>query len=213
VSVTDRQLLADLQRLTLEPTVDDGLTWAGNFWTLSEILGYSNQRQQRFIADTCLVGGHYAFNTNPQEVQVFDDEVVFIHHAIYEDNLGVCAPVDPIGRTSADLAIPAWQTSTDRPLGYLLEQTGTLQLSLVPPPTTAGRLHLFCVVLADVLDRTGVYLNIPDEWTPYLLFGVLAEMFGKPGSAQDEPRRAYCEERYEEGVQAARAVVGAVMLG
>ena len=36
MAFTDQQLLAELQRLMLEPTVDGGLTWTSTLWTLTE---------------------------------------------------------------------------------------------------------------------------------------------------------------------------------
>ena len=35
-------------------------------------------------------------------------------------------------------------------------------------------------------------------------------MLGKQGRAYDEPRRAYCEERWDEGIAVGRAMVEAI---
>lgn len=210
MSYTDRELLASVQRLMLEPTIDDGLSWISTLWTLPEVLAYANQRQQRFLADTCLTGGWFQMACLAQETQTLDQELVYVQHAIYETPApsGVCTPLLPLSRFSSDLSLPGWtgQTTT-APKGYLVGQTGTNVLSLVPPPVAAGLLHLFGVVLAEVLDRSGIYLNIPDEWVPYLRYGVMADMLGKQGEAYDEPRAKYCEQRWQEGVESAKAVL------
>lgn len=215
MSFTDQQLLQELQELTIEPVVDLGLTWLSGLWTLEEVLGYANQRQQRFLADTGLVGGWLQMACAATEVQTLDQEVVFVNHVIYENanpGPGTCSPLLPLSRFSADLAVPGWTGQTAAfPLGYLVGQTGTRELSLVPPPTTAGLLHLFGILLAEVLDRSGVLLNIPDEWEPYLRYGIMADMFGKQGEAYDQPRAEYCEARWQEGVQSARAVLEALI--
>lgn len=215
MSFTDQQLLQELQELTIEPVLDLGLTWLSGLWTLEEILGYANQRQQRFLADTSLVGGWLQMPCLAQEIQTLDEDVIFVNHVIYENanpGPGVCMPLLPLSRFAADLAVPGWtgQTATF-PIGYLVQQTGTRELSLVPPPVSPGLLHLFGILLADVLDRSGVLLNIPDEWEPYLRYGILADMFGKQGEAYDQPRMQYCEARWQEGVQAARAVLEALI--
>ena len=214
MAFTDQQLLAEIQRLMIEPTVDSGLTWTSGLWTLDEVLGYANQRQQRFLADTCLTGGWFQQACLAQEIQTLDEELVFVQHAIYETPApsGVCTPLLPLSRFSADLANPGWTGQTlSAPRGYLVSQTGTNVLSLVPPPTDAGLLHLFGVVLAEVLDRSGVLLNIPDEWEPYHRYGVMADMLLKQGEAYDEPRGKYCEQRWQEGIDAARAVMEAML--
>ena len=215
MSYTDQQLLADLQRVMIEPVVDNGLSWLSGLWTLDEVLGYANQRQQRFLANTCLVGGWLQTACAAQEIQTLDQETVFINHVLYEDanpGPGLCTPLLPLSRFSADLVMPGWPAQTLlAPRGYLLSQTGTNELSLVPPPTTAGLLHLFGIFLADTLDRSGVQLVIPDEWVPYLRYGIMADMFGKEGEAYDEPRHDYCESRWQEGIEAARAVLEALI--
>lgn len=213
MAFTDQELLAEIQRLMIEPTVDAGLTWTSGLWTLDEVLGYANQRQQRFLAETCLTGGWFQMACLAQEIQTLDEELVFLQHAIYEDgNPGVCTPLLPMSRFSADLADPGWTGQTlTAPRGYLVGQTGTRALSLVPPPTGAGLLHLFGVVLAEVLDRSGISLNIPDEWEPYLRYGILSDMLLKQGEAYDEPRGKYCQQRWQEGIESAKAVLEAML--
>jgi hypothetical protein len=212
VSYSDRQLLADIQRLRIEPTVDDGLSWVSGLWTLTEVLGYANQRQQNFLALSAITGGWFDQVAPAAEVQTLDDELVLVGHAIYEDANAVCSPLNPLSRFSADLSLGPWIGTTQlRPYGYLFEQTGTGTISLVPPPSGVGRLHLFGVVLADILDRSGVLLNVPDEWVPYVRFGILADMLGKQGEAYDAPRAEYCEQRYQEGIDAAKAVLEAMI--
>lgn len=213
MSFTDQQLLQELQCLMIEPVVDLGETWLSGLWTLEEILAAANQRQQRFLAETCLVGGWLQQACAAQEIQTLDEEIVFVNHVIYEDgNPGTCTPLLPLSRFSADLAVPGWTGQTrPSPFGYLLGQTGTTELSLVPPPVTPGLLHLFGVFLAEVLDRSGVQLAIPDEWEPYLRYGIMADMFGKQGEAYDQTRATYCEQRWQEGVEAATAVLEALI--
>lgn len=213
MSFTDQQLLSEIQQLTIEPVVDDGLTWLAGLWTLDEVLGYANQRQQRFLADTCLVGGWLQMPCAAQSIQELDEDVLFVEHVIYEDgNPGLCTPLLPLSQFSADLSVPGWAGETaSAPLGYLTQQAGTRELSLVPAPTTAGLLHLFGVFLAETLDRSGVQITLPDEWEPYLRYGIMADMFGKQGEAYDQPRAQYCEARWQEGVESAKAILQAMI--
>lgn len=211
MSYTDQQLLADVQRLMIEPVIDGGLSWLSGLWTLDEVLGYANQRQQRFLADTCLVGGWLQQTALAQEQQTVSEDTIFIKHAVFEDEDGACTPLLPLSRYSADLAVPTWQAGGTQPLGFLFEQTGTRELSIVPPPAAAGLLHLFAILLAETLDRSGILLTVPDEWVPTVRFGIMADMFGKQGRAYDEARAQYCETRWQEGVDSARAVLEALL--
>ncbi len=211
MSYTDRQLLSDIQRLMIEPTVDGGLTWTSTLWTGTEVLAYANQRQNRFLGETCLTGGWFEQATLAQEIQTLDEDVIYVKHAILENAAGVCHPLLPVSRFSADLALRGWPASTARPIGFMFEQTGTRTFSIVPPPTAVGLLHLFAVVVGALLDRSGITMDTPDEWIPTVRFGILEDMFAKQGEAYDEVRAGYCKERWQEGIDSAKAILEALL--
>ena len=50
--------------------------------------------------------------------------------------------------------------------------------------------------------------SIPDSFTPYLSYGVLAKIFSMDGECRDIQRAAYCSARFQEGVNAAASVAG-----
>lgn len=47
--------------------------------------------------------------------------------------------------------------------------------------------------------------NVPDAFVPYLGYGVLANIFSTDGEAKDPQRAAYCQARFNEGINLARA--------
>lgn len=212
MSYTDQQLFSDIQRLMIEPTIDGGLTWTSTLWTSEEICGYATQRQNRFLGETCLTGGWFEQACLAQEIQTVDEDLIYIKHVIYEGPDAVCNPLLPVSRFSADLAVPGWGgTTATKPYGFMFEQTGARTLSVVPPPTSAGLLHLFAVVIGATLDRSGVLLEVPDEWVPTVRFGVMEDMFSKQGEAYDEPRAEYCSARWQEGIDSAKAILEALL--
>ena len=50
--------------------------------------------------------------------------------------------------------------------------------------------------------------NVPDSFTAYLGYGVMAKIFSTDGEAKDMQRAAYCSARFQEGVSLARAMLG-----
>lgn len=50
-------------------------------------------------------------------------------------------------------------------------------------------------------------LTSPNDFTPAIKYGVLADMLTKVGRGQDLIRAAYCESRYQEGVEAAKIML------
>lgn len=70
------------------------------------------------------------------------------------------------------------------------------------------------ITAADRTRFTGVGFSIPsggfilpDEFIPALKWGVMADMLSKVGRGQDLQRAAYCESRYQEGVEAAAIIL------
>ena len=63
------------------------------------------------------------------------------------------------------------------------------------------------VSLSDLLDGTGVLFNIPDDFVPYIKYGVYADMLGKTGRGQDLLRARYSEQRFQEGVVLTKALL------
>lgn len=209
--MTDRELLDELQRAVIE-TPDEGLTWASGLWTLAEILGYANQRQQRYLHETLVVAGWAQQSITPNDsVQSLPGGWLQTLHVLAEI-AGRTSPLLPLSRPVTDLITPAWATSSGRPLGYIDHAVGTQTIELSPPPLTGGLLHLFGSWLADTLDRSGINLAVPDELAPYIFYGVLADMFGKQGRAFDQTRRDYCESRFAEGIAIGLAMVEAVTM-
>lgn len=209
--MTDQELLDELQRTVIEPP-DLGVTWPSGLWTTAEIIGYANQRQDRMLKETLVATSWLATALTPmQSQQDIPDGWLATRNAflVYD---GATVPLSPVSRREADLILPDWGSTLDRPQWYIEEEWATRQLSLVPPPMLGGVLHLYAAQVGFTLDGSGITLTIPDEFAPYLYYGVLADMFGKQGRAFDLPRAQYCEARYQEGVQLGQALLQAVII-
>lgn len=50
-------------------------------------------------------------------------------------------------------------------------------------------------------------LEAPDDFCPAIKYGVMADMLSKVGRGQDLVRAAYCESRYQEGLEAANIIL------
>jgi hypothetical protein len=56
------------------------------------------------------------------------------------------------------------------------------------------------------LGLNSVIEGMPDSFTLYIAYGVLARIFSKDGEQKDDQRAAYCVSRYEEGVMMGKLV-------
>lgn len=125
-------------------------------------------------------------------------------------------PFTPNASTSVLTQVDTWEldNSTSNPLDTgtpiawnenLLDQQ---RFSLAPTPANNGTIGFLYIQLATTLTGLGVNFAVPDDWTPYIMWGALAELLGSDGSAYDPVRANYCVQRYNEGVELARLVLG-----
>lgn len=209
--LTDQDVLEEVQRAVIEPP-DLGATWPSGLWTAAEVLGYLNQRQDRLLKETLLITSWLDTPIVPQQSQQDLPDGWLATRNAFIVSQGETVPLSPVSRREADLMEPDWAITNGRAQWYIEEEWATRQISLVPAPAVGGVLHLYAALVGAVMDGSGVQLTVPDELAPYLFYGVLADMLGKQGRAYDQPRAAYCEARWQEGVQLGQALLQSVLI-
>ena len=206
MSVTDTDLLTEIQlALQEDATVSNGL------WTLSEVRGYFNQRQYRFLKETGILAAWAVIPWVPQETtQPLPADWIATLAVLWQDlATGVYSPLPPSDTWELDhVDVTGASTPAPLPLAYRDGTLETLTIAVGPAPAAPGALELIYVGLSDLLDGLGTYFTIPDEWVPYIKYGVYADMLGKDGRGQDVLRARYAEVRYQEGLALATALLG-----
>lgn len=207
MSLTDQAILTELQYHLIEPP-DLGATWPSGLWTFVEVVGYLNQRQNRFLKETALL-----YSQLPIVVTAGSSEIdlpdVWIATARVSWDDGTTISNIPIASVwEADHGYPGWEgTTASRPKLYSdVDADGTLRARLMPPPTADGIVTLLCIALSATLDGAGEIWTVPYEFVPSIKWGVLADMLNKVSRAMDV-RAAYCEMRFNEGVEAAKLML------
>jgi len=86
------------------------------------------------------------------------------------------------------------------PSTYLLSTQPPLSFDTNCPPAFAGSYELLTVEAGVPLSFTGTTTPflIPDDWTPAIKWGALADLFSRESNAQDPLRAQYCETRYRQ---------------
>jgi hypothetical protein len=78
-----------------------------------------------------------------------------------------------------------------------------LQFDVSCPPNQPG---LFDMILsmagASFSPPTDTLVGIPDDWTPILMYGAMADVLANAPEGRDSMRAKYCMQRYEAGVKA-----------
>lgn len=80
-------------------------------------------------------------------------------------------------------------------IGTIVSSTGNLELVT----TTKGTATAFSL--------TDIIQFLPDSFVPYIKYGVLAKIFSSDSEAKDVLRARYCQARYQEGTNLAKAIM------
>jgi hypothetical protein len=206
VSVTDADQLTEIQA-----TLQEDSTFSNGLWSLAEVLGYFNYRQYRFLVETKIIAAQVTIGWTPGVAQqplpvdwiatigaVWHDfasgEYTTLPHSDY---FGMDHVLGPLGANT--VGYPQAYRETDT--------TETLTGAVSPAPAAPGELSLLYVSLSEILDGQGQIFDVPDDWVPYLKYGVYADMLGKSGRGQDLLRARYAEQRYQEGIVLAQSLL------
>jgi len=216
-TVTDQDIVRLIQYHLLEPST--GNSWTGSEqFTLSDLTQALNKRRDQLQSDTGCVITRSLVPTTPGDSSVFLSglliglrRVAFVgsdNVAYPLVNTDILAQRNYQGVAFTDPGIPySYSTASARPL----------ELILIPPPNQPGQLDILSVQDGVVLDPTvGVAVGVPDDYTPAIKWGVMADILGKQGPAYDPIRAAYCERRFNlfvELIRMAPVVVNATING
>lgn len=203
MAILDTTILSEIQRVTLENLGDGGALWPSGMWTQAEVLGYLNQRQNRFLAASGLMWkrDQTAITINQANQPNPSDWIATVLIA-YMSSAGLYKELPSLSPQELDLWRPTWPgTSSATPVGYYEQEGETLTTFVAPIPTDNGSaLERYYVHLGTALTAAGVNFSVPDECVPTIKYGCLAEMFGKVGEGFNPGLRDACEERWQEGL-------------
>lgn len=197
----------------------EDVTFSSGLWTVAEVQALFNQWQNRFNRDTKLMLANLDIPVLAATVQVnLPQDWIATQRAAWNASVvagppGPFTPVDRTSRFAALMGTPGSDGVPVVPLGMDDTSGGTLTAELFPVPVADGILQLLYACTLDPMftDPTMVaqdIFNIPDDFVPYVCYGVMATLLGKEGRGRDLGRAKYCMDRYEEGVALAAILLG-----
>jgi hypothetical protein len=210
-SVTDREVLSAVQLSLLEPD-DKGATWPSLIWNAAQVVGFLNDRQRRFLSESGVtVTVAYQAGQADQPRYDLPPNLIDIRRVAWANSESPMAYIE-LPRADAwelDHGRTNWPTANAvSPEVYLEDHLPSLTIAMQPTPTDAGEIELTAVTLGTTVDGTGVLLSVPDDLTPYLAWGVRADMLAGEFEGNDPVRAAHCESRFQEGIELARILTG-----
>jgi len=215
-NVTDVQIVNQVLAALIEPTLSNPITsWSGSGqFSLAQMQSALWQRVNRFLGDTGvrITQSFVPASPPPVDLVTLPDSVLDVRRASWIAQPPASPPANsafPLGRID-DWAAAAYMPDATQnpgvPTCYSVFPVAPLSLRLVPPPLATGTLDLLLVtgVPQSFLNpASSVVIPIPDDLTPAIKYGVLADLLGTDGPSRDYARASYCEQRYLEFVQLA----------
>ena len=215
-TVTEQNILNEMQYHTLE-TPDNGASLDSDMWTIGEWVDYINARMAHFTAETKLILSRETPFASVIDQTQYDlgtavsTDLLKVHRVAWLDASGNSHGLREDSTLTYDRLLPTWTTSaaSQEPEVYVRQGRPQLKIEILPAPSATGTVDILYTKrpaqLPQVADTTT--LDIVNDFTPYIKWGALADLFSKEGQANDPQKAAYCEARYQEGIAIARAVL------
>ena len=194
-TISDLQLLQQGKYMLMEPNPDDVTTFSDGI-TVDDFLEGFTRRRNQFLLETGLVVTEAQQITNSGRIQIANDSIIDIRRAAWKTQENVVSVLFREDEFASSSFTPHWPQTAGRPRRYSIYPDPLLTLQLLPPPNDTGTLVLQTI-------SSGLIL---DDFTPYILWGVLADICTAPGPSGDPLRASYCEQRFSEGVTVGKQV-------
>lgn len=211
-TVTDQSLISTIEYSLLEPPTTSVWTGSAQF-NLEEIVAALQRRRDQWILETGCVLARSTQGLPPTMGgrQPLAQDVMTVRRVAWQTTDGNVTPLTREDVWSISHFLPNWVQSTGRPpiavpFGYSVGETPPLVMQIAPPNSDTGLLDIVYVPRGTPLTvGTGSFLGIPNDFTPFVRFGAMADLLSKDGLAADPARAQYCESRWRQGIQVAQA--------
>lgn len=210
-TITDAALVSLLEYHLLEP---QGIgAWAGSEqFVLNDLVQALQRRRDQFLLETGMVLDReiVPFTVTTSGRVAFDEMIITVRRVAWTTVEGTVTPLHREDVWDFNHFYPEWiqnvaSPPTACPIGYSVGETPPLMLQIAPVPSDLGNLDILAVERGAVLNpAVGVLLGIPDDWVWVVKWGALADLLSKDGLANDQGRASYCEQRWQQGIEAAK---------
>lgn len=207
LTVTTQQIVSTIQYMLLEP-ISGGypLIWTGsNQFSITDILNAIQRRRDEILSTT----GCYITQRNVPAIPgrtFLPDTVIDVRRVawipIANPSGFVNSPMLPDDEWGLQSFESDYTTQIPgTPSTYRQSTEPPLSFDTDIPPAVPGSYDVLSVDAGPlVTPDINAALNIPDDFTWVLIFGVLSDLLSKESNAKDSLRAQYCEGRYKQGL-------------
>ncbi len=226
MAVTDQNVTNEMQFHLLEPA-NNGASYNSGLYTTSEVAARLNYRLNLFnLLTNSWVNFHEQTATSGSKLQdlstTFADlmDILDVHYSQNGTMAGGGTYTQlPTGSSLEGDELIATQTPQSLPNLWVVDSAKPLQINLFPAPTfngTNGQLLVFYIprlgVFPAVPNGTAFPTGFPDDLTPFIKYGAMADLLSKSGETYDPLRSQICEGLFLLGVEMARAWISGTVV-
>lgn len=203
-TVTVRDLIGEMQLQLMEPV--SPVVWTGtDMFTMEQVVNALQKRRDQFLVETGVEqvfeaagttdigGGRIDFIEGLLDIRRLDWLTLDgLRHHVWRsdewasDSLNINWPITP----------------APIPLQFSILLTNPLRIQLLPPPSLPGQIERVSTQTGVALDPgANTLVGVPDDWAWAIKYGAMADLLGQENQARDPQRAAYCESRYQMGVE------------
>lgn len=194
--ITDDQLIQQIKYMLIEPNPDNTTDFTDGV-TLIDIQNSLTRHRNEFLLETgLLISSSSQVVTAGEGIIQLPDTVIDVRRATWTDLDGNVTQLFREDSFTSSVFSPSWPQSMETPQRYALFPQPLITLQLIPPPVDNGTLALQTISSGSILD----------DFTPTILWGVLADVLGGPGPGHENLRASYAEQRWQEGLIVGRQV-------
>jgi hypothetical protein len=218
-TVTDQEVLGNVQTSLLEPnTQSTTQAWQSGIYTQAQALQFLNNRHRKLIGDTlatCSILYQPALAYTPYVA--LPQTLSTIRRVAWANRDTPLAYIElpPSDAWEQDHGYANWPSLVARqPGAYMDDHLPSLTIQVVPQASNDGEIELTFSILPAELDGIGAApgnmgnpLSIPDDYSPYLAWGVRADLLQSEYEGNDPVRAAHAQARFEEGIELLRLLL------
>lgn len=207
-TILDTDILNQIQ-YHLAETANNGASWSSSLWEVNEVSSYFNNRQSQMLAETGAIVSRTTLVTIPNTFRhILPQGWITTTRATWKTAGNVRYPLARVDEWQIDHSFIDTFTTAQRPKMYTDTGEQQLELQTFPPAYDNGVVEILYAGTGATLGNTGVNFTVPDEFVPILKYGIMADMLSKNGRGQDMERAKYCEDRYQEGINFIKYMLG-----
>src|SRR6185437_5948871 len=215
-TVKDPDLISTIEYHFLEPATPTA--WTGSeMFTLADLTSALQRRRDQFLLETGAVISQYTFPVTGSFVGRFllSEAIIDVRRCVFQSLKGQYYQMSREDEIALAAFLPQWDASAaQQPRAWSVSIAPPFQMQLAPPPAVLGYLQMLVVAVGTTLNpAAGVVLGVPDDFSWVVKWGAMADLLGKDSPARDPGRAQYCEQRYQDGVELARAGVTVMNAG